>query len=67
MATAEQPPRLTIRPARREDAPALREIFNDAVEDGLATFDSTLRNELQRHMAAIGVKFITDSHVCCCS
>ena len=44
MATAEQPPRLTIRPARLEDAPALREIFNDAVEDGLATFDSTLRS-----------------------
>ncbi len=44
MATAEQPPRLTIRPARPEDAPALREIFNDAVEDGLATFDSRLRS-----------------------
>jgi len=44
MATIEQPPRLAIRPARREDAPALREIFNDAVEDGLATFDSTLRS-----------------------
>ena len=44
MATAEQPPRLTIRPARPEDAPALREIFNDAVEDGLATFDSKLRS-----------------------
>src|SRR5579862_6811565 len=44
MDTAEQPPRLTIRAARLEDAPALREIFNDAVEDGLATFDSALRS-----------------------
>jgi len=44
MATVEQRPRLTIRPARADDAPALREIFNDAVEDGLATFESTLRS-----------------------
>jgi len=44
MATAEQRPRLTIRPARGDDAPALREIFNDAVEDGLATFENTLRS-----------------------
>lgn len=33
-------PRLTIRPAREADAQALREIFNEAVEDGLATFDA---------------------------
>jgi L-amino acid N-acyltransferase YncA len=44
MATVEQATHLTIRPARREDAPALREIFNDAVEDGLATFASELRS-----------------------
>lgn len=44
MATVEQRPTLTIRPARGEDAPALREIFNDAVEDGLATFESALRS-----------------------
>src|SRR4029077_1490384 len=44
MATAEQRAHLNIRPARDDDAPALREIFNDAVEDGLATFDSALRS-----------------------
>ena len=44
MATAQERPHLNIRPAREEDAPALREIFNDAVEDGLATFDSALRS-----------------------
>ena len=32
-------PQLTVRPARETDAPALREIFNEAVEDGMATFD----------------------------
>jgi L-amino acid N-acyltransferase YncA len=44
VATAEQRPHLNIRPARGDDAPALREIFNDAVEDGLATFDNRLRS-----------------------
>jgi len=51
MATAEQRAHLNIRPARDDDAPALREIFNDAVEDGLATFDSALRSiEEQRRL-----------------
>jgi L-amino acid N-acyltransferase YncA len=36
-------PRLTIRPAREADAQPLREIFNEAVEDGLATFVTTAR------------------------
>jgi phosphinothricin acetyltransferase len=54
MATAEQRPHLNIRPARSDDAPALREIFNDAVEDGLATFDSALRSiEDQKRLIAI--------------
>jgi L-amino acid N-acyltransferase YncA len=54
MATAEQRPHLNIRPAREDDAPALREIFNDAVEDGLATFDSTLRSiEDQKRLIAV--------------
>jgi L-amino acid N-acyltransferase YncA len=44
MATPEQRPHLNIRPARDDDAAALREIFNDAVEDGLVTFDSGLRS-----------------------
>jgi L-amino acid N-acyltransferase YncA len=54
MATAEQRPHLTIRPARDEDAPALREIFNDAVEDGLTTFDNGLRSlEDQKRLIAL--------------
>jgi L-amino acid N-acyltransferase YncA len=54
MATAEQRPHLNIRPARDEDAPALREIFNDAVEDGLATFDCALRSiEDQKRLIAM--------------
>jgi phosphinothricin acetyltransferase len=38
MATSEARPQLTIRPAREADAITLREIFNEAVEDGLVTF-----------------------------
>lgn len=44
MATVQERPHLNIRPAREDDAPALREIFNDALEDGLATFDGVLRS-----------------------
>jgi phosphinothricin acetyltransferase len=44
MATAQERPHLNIRPAREDDAPALREILNDAVEDGLTTFESALRS-----------------------
>jgi L-amino acid N-acyltransferase YncA len=54
VATAEQRPHVSIRPARSEDAPALREIFNDAVEDGLATFDNALRSiEDQKQLIAM--------------
>jgi phosphinothricin acetyltransferase len=53
VATPEQRPHLNIRPARGDDAPALREIFNDAVEDGLATFDRALRSiEDQKRLIA---------------
>jgi len=54
MATPETRPHLAIRPARDADAPALREIFNEAVEDGLATFEATPRalEEQQRLIAA---------------
>src|ERR1700674_5978978 len=56
MAAPEQRPHLNIRPAREDDAPALREICNDAVEDGLATFDSGLRSieDQKRLIAAAG-------------
>ena len=36
MASPETRPQLTVRPARDADALALREIFNEAIEDGLA-------------------------------
>jgi L-amino acid N-acyltransferase YncA len=57
MATAEQRPHLNIRPARGDDAPALREIFNDAVEDGLATFGNALRSmEEQKHLIGVALQ-----------
>jgi len=50
MASAEGGPRLAIRSARVEDAASLREIFNDAVIDGMATFDYEARSiEEQRY------------------
>jgi len=55
MATPETGAHLTIRNARSEDAPAIREILNDAVEDGLATFETELRSledQRQRILAA---------------
>ncbi len=53
MKTSEVRPQLTIRVAREADAPALREIFNEAVEDGLATFDATPRSlEDQKRLIA---------------
>ena len=53
MATAETRPQLVMRPAREDDAAALREIFNEAVQDGLATFDTEARStEEQRRLIA---------------
>ena len=53
MSTPETGPRLAIRPAASEDAAALREIFNDAVADGMATFDYEPRSiEEQRYRIA---------------
>ncbi len=43
MASPEMRPQLTVRPARDGDAQALREIFNEAIEDGLATFETSSR------------------------
>ena len=51
MAVPETRPQLTIRLARQADAAALREIFNEAVEDSLATFDAAPRSlEEQRRL-----------------
>jgi L-amino acid N-acyltransferase YncA len=54
MATSETRPQLTVRPPREADAPTLREIFNEAVEDGLVTFASAPRSldEQQQLIAA---------------
>jgi phosphinothricin acetyltransferase len=54
MATAETRPQLIIRPAREADAQALREIFNEAVEDSLATFETAARSleEQKQRIAA---------------
>ncbi len=43
-AILETGPRLLIRPAREDDAAALREIFNEAIQDDLATFDTEPRS-----------------------
>src|SRR6202022_2420374 len=43
MSTATMRPQLQIRPAREEDAAPLCEIFNEAVQDRLETFDSVAR------------------------
>ncbi len=40
MASPETGPRLLIRPAREDDAAALREIFNEGVQDHRATFET---------------------------
>ena len=43
MSTAAARPQLHIRQAREDDAPALCEIFNEAVSDDMETFDSEPR------------------------
>lgn len=53
MATPESAARPLIRPAHEDDAASLREIFNEAVQDGLATFDNEPRSlEEQRRLLA---------------
>ena len=50
MNTATVRPHLQIRPAREEDAAPLCEIFNEAVHDGLETFDSDPRTEDEQRL-----------------
>jgi len=40
---AETAPALSARPARREDAAAITEIYNQGIEDRIATFETELR------------------------
>ena len=57
MATSGTRPQLTVRPPREADAPTLREIFNEAVEDGQVTFASAPRSlEEQLQMIAEALK-----------
>ncbi len=57
MSSPEKRPRLTIRQAQDSDAPALREIFNEAVEDGLETFHVTARTiEEQKRLILAAVQ-----------
>jgi phosphinothricin acetyltransferase len=52
MSTASARPQLSIRHAKEEDASALCEIFNEAVQDHLETFDSEPR-EIDEHRLQI--------------
>ena len=53
MATPAARPHLTFRPARDEDAPGVREIFNEAVQEGRVTFETEPRSlEEQRRLLA---------------
>jgi len=53
MTAPETHPQLTIRLAREADAAAVREIFNEGVEDNLATFDAMPRSlEGQKRLIA---------------
>jgi L-amino acid N-acyltransferase YncA len=38
-----QPPPLSVRPAQREDAPAITEIYNQGIADRIATFETEPR------------------------
>ena len=56
MASPEMRPQLTVRPARDGDAQALREIFNEAIEDGLATFETSPRTVEQQKLLILGAQ-----------
>jgi len=57
MTGGETSPRLTIRAARDGDAAALREIYNEALEDGLATFAGAPRTlEEQKSIVAAAAR-----------
>ena len=56
MASPETRPQLTVRPARDADAPALREIFNEAIEDGLTTFETAPRSIEQQKLLILAAQ-----------
>lgn len=56
MASPEMRPQLTVRPARDGDAQALREIFNEAIEDDLATFETSPRTIEQQKLLILAAQ-----------
>lgn len=56
MASPEMRPQLTVRPARDPDAQALREIFNEAIEDGLATIETAPRTLEQQKLLILAAQ-----------
>jgi phosphinothricin acetyltransferase len=56
MASPEIRPQLTVRPARDADAPGLREIFNEAIEDGLPTFETAPRSIEQQKLLILAAQ-----------
>lgn len=56
MSTAAARPQLEIRPAREEDAAPLCEIFNEAVQDHLETFDSEPRSVEDQRLLIAGAE-----------
>ena len=56
MASPEIRPQLTVRPARDVDAAALREIFNEAIEDGLTTFETAPRSIEQQKLLILAAQ-----------
>jgi phosphinothricin acetyltransferase len=56
MASPEMRPQLTVRPARDADAAALREIFNEAIEDDLTTFETAARSIEQQKLLILAAQ-----------
>ena len=56
MSTASARPQLTVRHVQETDAPALCEIFNEAVQDRLETFDSDPRELDEQRLRVAGAE-----------
>ncbi|HET6144301.1 MAG TPA: GNAT family N-acetyltransferase [Candidatus Acidoferrales bacterium] len=56
MSTASARPQLTVRPVHETDAPALCEIFNEAVQDHLETFDTDPRELDEQRLRVAGAE-----------
>jgi phosphinothricin acetyltransferase len=56
VATPEKGLHLTVRPAHEADASPLREIFNEAIEDGLVTFQSAHRSQEEQQRLIVAAQ-----------